>query len=74
MACFRAVRIKLSHKVYKPHQPVSHGVLKPSRFFDETQNKMANQKDELFLTNFSSRILPDGILYFNFPSRFCVGN
>ena len=51
MACFRAVRIKLSHKVYKPHQPVSHGVLKPSRFFDETQNKMANQKDELCVCN-----------------------
>ena len=46
VACFQAVRTKLSHTSYKQqHRPVSRCVLKAFNVFGKAQNRMANQPD-----------------------------
>ena len=46
MACFQAVRIKLSLACYRqPHKLVSRGILKAYNFFGKAQNRVVNLQD-----------------------------
>ena len=46
VACFQAVRIKLSLACYRqPHKLVSRGILKAYNFFGKAQNRVVNLQD-----------------------------